>query len=306
MHDERSRFRAALAVQELAPVTRNNARGAAPEQVLAQPRAADMPNLRAYHLILLNTSGGKDSQAMLDYVVEQADASGVRERLVAVHADLGVVEWPGTREVAQRQAQHYGIRFEVVRREQGDLLQQIEARGMFPDAARRYCTSDQKRGPVLRLVTQLAADLRASFGDERLCVRVLNAMGLRAEESPARRLRARFQRNARASSGRRVVDDWLPIHAWSEHQVWARIRASGVEHHPAYDLGMPRLSCRFCILASESALVRSAQLNPELAAAYVRLEQRIGHRFRSDLSMADVVARAATAPTPPRIEPWAA
>jgi 3'-phosphoadenosine 5'-phosphosulfate sulfotransferase (PAPS reductase)/FAD synthetase len=75
--------------------------------------------------------------------------------------------------------------------------------------------------------------------------------------------------------------------------VWQRIRASGVPYHPAYDEGMSRLSCSLCVLASKADLIRGAQLRPDLAATYAALEAEIGHRFRNDLSMADIIAMAA-------------
>jgi 3'-phosphoadenosine 5'-phosphosulfate sulfotransferase (PAPS reductase)/FAD synthetase len=80
------------------------------------------PDLASYDWIVVASSGGKDSQAMLDLVAERAAAAGVAHRVVVVHADLGRVEWAGTRELAERQAAHYAVRFEVVRRPQGDLL----------------------------------------------------------------------------------------------------------------------------------------------------------------------------------------
>src|SRR5262249_35559558 len=157
-----------------------------------------------------------------------------------VHADLGRVEWPGTRVLAEEQARHYGLAFQVVRRPQGDLLDHIARRGRFPSPTVRYCTSNHKRGPVMTLFTRLAQRTRQQ--GSAVC-RILNCLGLRAEESPARAQRPALAPNALASNGRRWVDDWLPLHAWTAAQVWARIRASGVRHHPAYDLGMPRLSC---------------------------------------------------------------
>jgi hypothetical protein len=39
-------------------------------------------------------------------------------------------------------------------------------------------------------------------------------------------------------------------------------------------------------------LRRSARLNPDLADRYAEVERRIGHRFRTDLTMADVIAEA--------------
>lgn len=65
-------------------------------------------NLRHYDYIVISSSGGKDSQAMLAHVHAQAVLQGVEERLIVVHADLGDMEWPGTKEVAQAQADVYG------------------------------------------------------------------------------------------------------------------------------------------------------------------------------------------------------
>jgi 3'-phosphoadenosine 5'-phosphosulfate sulfotransferase (PAPS reductase)/FAD synthetase len=260
------------------------------------------PHLPSYDVIVINSSAGKDSQAMLDYVVEQADAAGVdRSRLVVFHADLGRVEWDGTADLAAEHAAHYRLRFEKIARPQGDLLDQIEQRGMFPDAARRYCTSDHKRGQGRKLLTQLVAERHDGHP-----VRVLNCMGFRREESPARAKKEPFRRDESASNGRRHVDEWLPILDWTVDDVWERIRQAGTRHHWAYDAGMPRLSCSFCVLASKSALVRAAQLRPALAAEYVDLEARIGHRFRLDLSMADIVAEAEASAEPVRIEEWVA
>lgn len=48
------------------------------------------PDLRSYDVLLVNSSGGKDSQAMLDHVVRLAREAGVADRIVVVHCDLGV------------------------------------------------------------------------------------------------------------------------------------------------------------------------------------------------------------------------
>src|SRR5919202_1657997 len=111
-----------------------------------------VPNLSNYQWIVANSSAGKDSQAMLDVVVEQCDQALVpRSRLVVAHADLGRVEWPGTRDLAEEQARHYGLAFVAVRRPQGDLLDHIRRRGMFPSPTARYCTSDHKRSQILKV-----------------------------------------------------------------------------------------------------------------------------------------------------------
>jgi 3'-phosphoadenosine 5'-phosphosulfate sulfotransferase (PAPS reductase)/FAD synthetase len=244
---------------------------------------APAPDLKSYDVILVNSSAGKDSQAMLDYLVELALAAGVKDRLVVVHADLGRVEWPGTRELAEEQAKHYGVRFEVVANKK-NLLDRVQERQQWPDAARRYCTSELKTGQVAKLIVKLTREA-GRF------IRVLNCLGMRAEESPARAKKPVFSVD-NCTNSKRHVDRWLPIHSWSVSDVWARIKASGVKHHYAYDRGMPRLSCCFCVLASRSALVLSVKLNPVLAAEYVQLETSINHRFRQDFTIAEIVKQA--------------
>lgn len=243
------------------------------------------PTLSDYDFILINSSAGKDSQAMLDLVFHAARDQGVSDRVVVVHCDLGQVEWAGTKELAEEQATHYGARFEVVSRIQGDLLTHIEQRGMFPSNKARYCTSDHKRAPVCRLMTSLTKELALDRP-----ARILNCMGLRADESPARAKRVPFVQADPIYSNltKRHVDTWLPIHSWTVDQVWDRIKSSGVRHHKAYDLGVPRLSCCFCIFAPRNALLIAGEHNPSLLARYVNVEQTIGHTLRKDQSLAEI------------------
>lgn len=257
------------------------------------------PLLAEYDLIVLNYSGGKDSNAAADVVMEQARAEGVTDRVVMVYADLGEMAWAGTKELAVEHAAHYGVRLEVVARRHKltglveTILERVAARGLWPDAGRRWCTSDHKRGPVLKLITSLVKELRDSGRAIGRPARVLQVFGFRAQESKARAARTRYAPDRRASNGRRDVDVWLPIHGWTVEQVWTRIRAAGTRPHPAYAAGMTRLSCVFCVLASRADLITAVRLNPELAERYAQVEETTGHRFRQDLSMRQVIALAA-------------
>jgi 3'-phosphoadenosine 5'-phosphosulfate sulfotransferase (PAPS reductase)/FAD synthetase len=203
----------------------------------------------------------------------------------------------------------------VVRREittaggqrvQQTLSEHIEQRGKWPDAARRYCTSDLKRAPVHRLMTSLAAEKRAA-GITGRRIRILNVLGLRAQESARRAMMAAFSRDERATNQTvRLVDEWLPIHSWTAGQVWARIGQAGTRPHPVYAAGMPRLSCRFCVLASRSALVLAARLDPGGAERRAAMEERMGHTFRAGMTMRDIIAEAQTITGPVAVEDWAA
>ena len=104
--------------------------------------------------------------------------------------------------------------------------------------------------------------------------------------------------------GRRRVDDWLPLHAWTVEEVWSRIRASGVRHHPAYDLGMPRFSCCFCIFSPRSALLLAGKHNPELLARQVEVERKIEHRFRLQLPLAEIHQALRRGEEPGPVHDW--
>ena len=255
------------------------------------------PDLASYDWIVVNSSAGKDSQAMLDVIVEQARAEGLMDRIVVVHCDLGRVEWEGTAELAETQAKFYLLRFVKVSRPQGDLLQHVLSRRMWPSSTARYCTSDHKRGQVHRVLTQLSHETRATRGGADP-VRILNCMGIRADESPARKKKLPFTRDARGSNKKRHVDTWYPIFDWTVDAVWKRIRSSGVPHHRAYDLGMPRLSCCFCILAPESALLLAGKHNRALLDEYVAVEERIGHKFKKHLTIATIRDRVVAGEAP--------
>ncbi len=266
---------------------------------------AGEPDLTSYDLIVVNSSAGKDSSAMLALLVERCRALGILERVVVAHADLGRVEWQGTVELAEQQAVFYGLPFFKMKRPQGDLLEHIERHGKWPDAKNRYCTSDHKRSQIQKIITAQVATLRAKSGKAR--VRVLNCMGMRKDESPKRAKMNAYESNPPASNGRREVDQWLPIHGWTEAQVWERVRASGLPVHPAYGLGMPRLSCVLCVLASRDALLTGGLHNPELLAEYVRVEQKIGHTFRHKLPILSIQQALAAGERPTgRVEGWCA
>lgn len=258
-------------------------------------------NLREYDYIVLNTSAGKDSQAMMDYVVKLATEQGVKDRVLAVHADLRKVEWKGTRDLAETHCNlYYQIPLHVVHRQLGDLLDQVLQRGMWPDAQNRYCTSDQKRDQVAKLHTKIVTESDI----EGRQIRILNCMGFRAQESPARAKKPVLAIDKRTTNGKREVTNWLPIHHWTVEQVWETIHASGVPYHYAYELGMPRLSCVFCIFAPTDALVIAGKNNPELLDEYVRVEEKIGHTFKNGFRIAEVKELIAKGYQPKNVQSW--
>ena len=152
-------------------------------------------------LVAVNSSGGKDSQCMTILLSRLVP----REQLLVVHAPLGTVEWPGTIEHVENTIPP-GLPLVLARTASWKtLLERIEKRGRFPDSGRRYFTSDHKRSPIER---ELRHYLKAhpQFGG-----RLVNAMGMRAEESAARAGKLPWRRSDLNSRAGRSWFDWLPI-----------------------------------------------------------------------------------------------
>ena len=186
-------------------------------------------------LVAVNHSGGKDSQCMTILLSRLVP----REQLLVVHAPLGEVEWPDTLALIEATIPD-GVPLILAPVTSGkSLLQSIEERGQFPSASVRWCTSSTKRGPIER---ELRHYLRSH---PRFAGRLVNAMGLRADESAARARKTPWKRSDRNSRAGRSWFDWLPIFDLSTDDVFRIIHDAGQSPHWAYAAGMSRLSCSY-------------------------------------------------------------
>jgi len=154
-------------------------------------------------------------------------------------------------------------------------------------SATRYCTSDHKRGQIFKVFTSLADEFRPA-GEK--ATKILDVVGLRAEESPARAKKDEFGLRKDASNGKRRVTQLLPILSLSTDEVWKVHEEAGMPHHRAYDLGMPRLSCVFCCFSPKKGLLLAGYHNPTKLALAVEVEARVGWSFKQDVSFAQVAA----------------
>jgi 3'-phosphoadenosine 5'-phosphosulfate sulfotransferase (PAPS reductase)/FAD synthetase len=113
--------------------------------------------------LFVSISGGKDSQAMLVALARLHRERGWACGLFAIHADLGRTEWKESLPHCQHLCDELGIFLKVVKRPQGDLLQEIQdrqakltgtGRSAWPTSTQRYCTADQKRDQLSKAKRQ--------------------------------------------------------------------------------------------------------------------------------------------------------
>lgn len=288
-----------------------------PIQPATPPQAADLLQIESTTL-LINISGGVDSQAMTEVLLKARRKNAWRCQVKLVHADLGRMEWHQSMEECQALADRTGLELVIVQHPRFDLLGGIEERMRtrpdappFPSSAARFCTAGWKRDQVSKWI-------RNNIPDGSACI---NAMGLRADESPARAKKSVWstRSGAAAPTKRRDVYDWNPILEYTAEDVWkevghtlaalmhirakvrawrasgqrgealiCNIRRTGFKAHPAYALGNTRVSCAMCVLANPGDLKNGAEFRPDTHARLLELEKESGFTFQKGRSLADV------------------
>jgi 3'-phosphoadenosine 5'-phosphosulfate sulfotransferase (PAPS reductase)/FAD synthetase len=265
--------------------------------------------IRAGAWIVFNLSGGKDSSAAMAAVNLFLDFFGhPRARRMAIHADLGRAEWATTPETVQRIAAEAGMPLTVVRRAAGDLvdrwIQRFESGkrryaaletynliGPWSSASLRFCQSEMKAAVIGPAVA------RMHQGEQ-----IISVLGLRRDEShnrasiPIAKTDERYAKAGNRHGTTMMV--WHPIADWTSDAVFCAHRVLGILLHEAYSMwGSSRLSCRYCIFASQRDLEASASApsNAEVYRELVGIEARSTFPFQPTRWLADVAPRLLSA-----------
>lgn len=242
-------------------------------------------------------SGGKDSHAMALAGNRFLDEIGFIGTRVAVHADLGRAEWIQSKDKCQELADSLGWELMVVKRAAGDLVDRWMVRWNnnvaryrnlecvqlilpWSTASWRFCTSELKSAVV-------RSNLKKRFPGQD----IINAVGIRAQESRSRAKMPVFKEDNLLSTKKSTGYTWNAILDWPVEDVFKIISDHSVALHPAYtEYGMSRVSCAFCVLASGADL-QAATTCPDNLALYhelVDLEITSAFSFQSNRWLGDV------------------
>ncbi len=229
--------------------------------------------LSDYDKIILNVSGGKDSQAMVEII---ASEQGILDKLVLVYADTGA-EWKESIIQCDLISKKYNIPL-IIAKAFRSLPEEILRRGMWPSISCRHCTSACKRSNIDKVVRKYEGN-------------VLVVTGERREESRKRSILEESEPLSRLTTKKRNVVSYRPMLGFTEQDIFRIINASGLSAHPAYGYGNERVSCALCVLASENDLRVGAKHNPELAKQYLKMESEMNHRFKSNKTLKTILSQ---------------
>lgn len=247
----------------------------------------------------LNLSGGKDSTMSAHAANRMLDDLGhPRSRRIAIHADLGRAEWRSTNETIKRQAAQLGLQLVVTRRLTGDMIARWEQRfdqgwdlytqlklarlrGPWSTANSRFCTAEMKRDVLHRY-------LASTFPGETIVsvLGIRHAESLRRSRTPISKIDEKLKR-ANGTNG--IL--WHPSIYISTEDVYRYHKLHGLILHEAYArYHASRLSCAYCVLASQSDLTiaTSVTANRDLFHHLVEMEIRTGFSFQQAKWLADI------------------
>jgi len=161
--------------------------------------------------VIYSAFGGKDSTALCLWLLEQ----GLEYR--AVHLDTGW-EHPRTDEYLREVLPKHVGPIEWITPPRG-MVEAVAWKACFPARTGRWCTQQLKIFPMMEWIDR-------EYPGQKL----INAVGLRAEESPARAALSEYQDAEWAFT-------WRPLLRWTVEDVIAIHKRHGVPPNPLYLMG---------------------------------------------------------------------
>lgn len=259
-------------------------------------------------IVVYSLSGGKDCGAVAALANLHLDQIGHPRNLrFAMHADLGLAEWPGTLVQVEAQANALGVPLFIERAKAGDLpsrfqdrwkrgldayrdLRLYNLRGPWASPSLKFCQSEKK---IQVLGPALARRFRGHT--------IIQVTGLRRDESNARRLTEvakvdlRFARPLNRAGT--VMLMWNPGVDMTREQVFQANLRHGIPLSRVYSLGCSRHSCAACIMgsAADLAIAGAQPENGPHFSLYIGMEIASTFSFQARAWLADRAKHLLTA-----------
>jgi 3'-phosphoadenosine 5'-phosphosulfate sulfotransferase (PAPS reductase)/FAD synthetase len=261
--------------------------------------------------ILVAFSGGKDSVAMVLYLLEM----GIDKGRIELHhhevdgGGLELFDWGCTTSYCQAFADAFDLKIYFSYREGGIIremyrenegLQDVilkdnneeirfksrkgnSSRKKFPAISAslmtRWCSSVVKIDVLSRIVNNLYKEGR-----------YLVLTGERREESKNRSGYEAIEKY-RSHTKKRDIWQWRPVIDFKEEDVWALYEKYKVQAHPCYELGWSRCSCQLCIFSSPNTWASLNELVKDKVDFLISVEEELDHTMHNKKTLKQVVEK---------------
>lgn len=275
-------------------------------------------DLYSYDKYIISFSGGKDSTALLLYLLD----NGVpRDRIELWHQEIDgrgrtLFDWEVTPDYCKKIGEAFGITVyyqwkvggferEMLRNNEltapicfelpnGEIKQVGGVRGKqstrlkfpqsSPDLRVRWCSA------YLKIDVCSAALINQ---DRFQNIRTLVLSGERGEESKQRAKYAILEPDkADLRNGKkyfRHIDRYRPIRDWKESQIWEIMEKYRVRVHPCYFMGFGRCSCKFCVFGNQHQFASAACISQQQTADLIQFEKDFGCTLKRDTDLSTLI-----------------
>jgi 3'-phosphoadenosine 5'-phosphosulfate sulfotransferase (PAPS reductase)/FAD synthetase len=234
--------------------------------------------------VIASVSGGKDSTALCLHLRELGipyepvfmdtgweNAETYRYLREELPGYIGEIRWLRSEVALPPDLEALARVFEVRLGHHSAMVRWILKKGMFPSGDRRFCTTELKVRPMGAYLDSLDVD-------------VVNAVGIRAEESDARSLLPEWE--DAPETGLIQAEVWRPLIRWTVDDVIAIHQRHGVTPNRGYLAGASRVGCWPCIRSRKKEI---RDIDPERVALIRDLEAVV-----HDLAAARCAAKGET------------
>lgn len=280
-------------------------------------------DLLGYDKYIVSYSGGKDSTALLLYLLD----NGVpKEKIELWHQEIdgrgpSLFDWEVTPDYCRKIGEAFGIPVLYQWKQGGFQREMLRENAATAPISYEGTTGDIKTvpqsknpslgtrlkfpqpSPELRVrwcSAYLKIDVAAAVlrNDERFRnIRTLFLSGERGEESPQRARYAILEPDrADLRNGKqffRHIDRFRPIRDWKERDIWDIMEKHRVRPHPCYNLGFGRCSCKFCVFGNANQFASAACISHMKFDRLTSLETAFGHTLKRDTDLKTLIKKGA-------------
>lgn len=277
-------------------------------------------DLHSYDKYIVSFSGGKDSTALLLFLLD----NGVpKEKIELWHQEIdgrgpSLFDWEVTPDYCRKLGQAFGIPVHFQWKEGGFTREMLREESYtapicfeLPDGTIQHTGGDRGKASTRRRFPQPSPDLRVRWCSAYLKIdvcatalrhdprfenkRTLVLSGERGEESRQRVGYAILEPDkADLRNGKKTfrhIDRFRPIRDWKEQQVWDLLEKYRVRPHPCYFMGFGRCSCKFCVFGNRDQFASAACVSRQKADKLITFEKEFGTTLKRDTDLATLIKK---------------